>query len=84
MATDVVTVTTVLVCALAAVVEHLERVLKLRRHRYAQPLAGRQTVHQPFLVKRHQIVVGGELAEGALDHVGKLRLVLRNMMPYGS
>src|SRR5215510_15073204 len=61
-----------LVAAWTAVFEHLERVLELSGYRYAQLLAGRQTVHQPFLVKRHQVLIDGELAEGSLDHVSKL------------
>src|SRR5580692_2967303 len=57
-------------------VERLETLLELRRDVDAEPLAGRQALHEPCAIERHEVVLGRELAEGALDHGGKLRVVL--------
>src|SRR3954468_24492895 len=58
------------------VVEHLKSFLELRRDRDAELFAGRQPPDKPFVVERNQIAVRAELAEGALDHRGELRLAL--------
>src|SRR5471032_275785 len=57
-------------------VEDLEALLELRRDRDVQLLAGRQARHEPFLIERHQVVVGRELTEGALDGRRQLGLAL--------
>src|ERR1700744_649884 len=58
------------------IVHRLEGFLELRRDRDVEPTTGRQPPHEPFLVKRGQIVVGAKLAEGALHHGGELWLTL--------
>src|SRR6185437_16249410 len=64
-----------LVCPFA-VVEHLEGLLQLRINRNVQPLAGRQSRHEPLVVERNEVVVGGKLAERPLHQrmVGIARL----------
>src|SRR5258708_28685657 len=58
------------------IVEHLEGLFELRRDRDVEPFPGRQARDEPFVVERDQIAVRAELAEGALDHRGQLRLAL--------
>src|SRR5437764_13976879 len=58
------------------IVEHVEGLLKLRRDRDVEPLAGRQARDEPLVVERDQVVVGAELAERTLHDRIKLRLAL--------
>src|ERR1700755_1552576 len=60
----------------ARVVEDLEALLELRRDRHVQFLAGRQARHEPFPVERQQVMIGRELAEGALDGPPPPRVLL--------
>ena len=58
------------------VVQHLERLLELRRDRDVEFLTGRQARDEPFVVERDQIAVRTGLAERALHHRRELRLAL--------
>jgi len=68
-------------CWALGVVEYLKTFLELRRDGDVEFFTGGQAGDEPFLIKRNQVVVGGELRKARSTTAESCGSPLRNMMP---